>query len=40
VLDGVVDNHDDAVIGDGGFLGEGEDGAADLDGFEEGDLVG
>lgn len=40
MLDGVVDDHDDAVIGNRGLLGEGQDGAADLDGFEEGDFVG
>jgi hypothetical protein len=39
VLDGMVDTHDNAAVGDGRLLCEGEDGAADLDGLEEWSLV-
>jgi hypothetical protein len=39
VLDGMVDTHDNATVGDGRLLCEGEDGAADLDGLEEWSLV-
>jgi hypothetical protein len=39
VLDGMVDTHDNAAVGDGRLLCEGKDGAADLDGLEEWSLV-
>jgi hypothetical protein len=39
MLDGMVDTHDNAAVGDGRLLCEGEDGAADLDGLEEWSLV-
>jgi len=39
VLDGMVDTHDNAAVGDGRLLCKGEDGAADLDGLEEWSLV-
>jgi hypothetical protein len=39
MLDSMVDTHDNAAVGDGRLLCEGEDGAADLDGLEEWSLV-
>lgn len=39
MLDGMVDTHDDTVIADGALLGKRENGAADLDGLEEGSSV-
>jgi hypothetical protein len=40
MLDGVVYNQDNPVVGYGTLFGDGKDGTTDLDGVEERDLVG